>query len=402
MKSGKYYWEQKFEETKTLFEQRPEWMKDYDNDIPSAAFIKGLIAEYKPENILEIGAAAGWSAYYILEEALRHCDAGLTSVDIDTKLYYAPEKKIGSAFDENNPYFYDKWNLVTKKCSLEYLADCSDKKYDFVFIDASHFHPWAALDFLAVLPFLKEKAVVAFHDVFLNNISLGLRSSFWHPDSCVTAADSNRGPYVLYKFLEDEMTLSYDEHSPNIAALEFSSQKIDKYLRKILYSLKLPWEKIIISQQDTMRFYSLLIRYVNFIEKYFSCEWAEKFSDVIFSSFKDFADSLSSNSEFEKILRRLELLYIAKPESRIIFWGASVFLESFIQKSNLDNYNIIGVIDRNLSKKGQKISGYDIYQPEDIKELKPEVIISSVVNHKDINKYIRSYLKSVDYDCMVL
>ena len=72
MKNGREYWNLKIEETKELFAKRPVWMENFDNDFPSAAFIKGLISDYKPENMLEVGTAAGWAAYYMLEEALKY------------------------------------------------------------------------------------------------------------------------------------------------------------------------------------------------------------------------------------------------------------------------------------------------------------------------------------------
>ncbi len=400
MKYGKYYWEQKFESTKELFSKRPNWMSVYDNDIPSAAFIRGLIEEYKPQNILEIGAAAGWSAYYMLSEALSHNNSFLTSVDIDSKLYYASDKPVGAAFYEINPDFKDNWKLVTQKCALEYLSENNGGLYDFVFIDANHYHPWAALDFLSVIPFLKNGAVVVFHDVFLNCISLGLQSSYWHPP--LSGGDSNRGPYILYKLLDDEMVLSYDEFSPNVAALEFDSSKLDVYLSKILYSLYLPWEQVFFTEKECFSFYSLLISYVNFIQKYFSGVWADKFAQALFTSFKALKDSQNQNPEFEKILRRLELLYIAKPETKIMFWGASVFLEALLEQNELCNYNIIGIIDKNPDKKGQNLLGYNIFLPDDIPSLKPEVIIPSVINHNNVNQSVNSFLNSIGYDCMVL
>lgn len=401
MNSGKYYWDRKFEETKIVFSQRPDWMGVFDNDIPSAAFLKGLIEEYKPENILEIGAAAGWSAYYLLDEACRYKDAKMTSIDLSTKLYYQNEKTVGSAFFEKQPVFSDNWNLVTEKNALGYLSQYDGEKFDFVFIDANHLHPWAALDFIAVIPFLKENAIVAFHDVFLNKISMGLMPADWHPQDRLKGHDSNRGPYALYKFLEDEMTLSYDEKAPNIAALVYDSTKKDKYLRKILYSLMLPWEKVVHAQKDNFRFYSLLIEYVNYIENHFEECWSEKFADVLFSSFKSMS-LLDDNAEAEKILRRLELLYIARPETKIMFWGASLFANALISNNRLDAYNIIGIIDKSTEKVGTKIEEYPVYHPDDILTLKPEVIIPTAVNYANMSKNIRSYLDSIGYDCMVL
>ena len=93
MIKSEQYWECHHDSTLELFKKRPLWMKNYDNDYPSAIFIRGLISEYKPENLLEIGTAAGWAAYYIFEEALKHNNhAKLVSLDNIEFVYYNEEK----------------------------------------------------------------------------------------------------------------------------------------------------------------------------------------------------------------------------------------------------------------------------------------------------------------------
>ena len=65
---------------------------------------------------------------------------------------------------------------------------------------------------------------------------------------------------------------------------------------------------------------------------------------------------------------------------RIVFWGASLFLEDFIKRYELINDNVIGIIDKNPNKKGQFLGQYEIFCPEDLNRLKPEVIIITIVN----------------------
>ena len=64
----------------------------------------------------------------------------------------------------------------------------------------------------------------------------------------------------------------------------------------------------------------------------------------------------------------------------IVLWGASLFLEKFIKKYNVNSNNIIGIIDKNPVKKGKFIGQYEIFAPEDLKGLKPEKIIVTIIN----------------------
>lgn len=284
MNTGKYYWDRKIEETKKIFATRPEWMKNNDNDYPSAAFIKGLIEEYKPKNILEIGTAASWAAYYMLDEAIKYDNnVKLTSIDAFDILYFDNSKKVGAAFFEMKPDFINNWNLKNKTYPIDYLINCNEK-FDFVFIDANHKHPWACLDFLSVLPHLAKNAVVVFHDVNLNQITIGLMSGERHPSGTVNFKDREKGPYILYNTLKDLMTISYDEITPNIAALEVKN--VDKMLSKIYCALQVDWERCYQNERDLMFFYTILLKYVNFVEKYFGDEWAEKFAKTFFDKYK--------------------------------------------------------------------------------------------------------------------
>jgi cephalosporin hydroxylase len=286
MRTGKEYWDLKIEETIELFKTRPEWMGNNDNDYPSGAFIKGLIEDYKPKNMLEIGTAAGWAAYYMLDEATRHNkNAKLTSVDLSSDtLYYTPEKAVGDAFREMNPKFAKNWNLQTGQYAVDFLIKDNEEKYDFVFIDAHHYHPWASLDLLASLPHIKEDAIIVFHDSHLNQIALGLADGFRHPDWINTGQDQHKGPYVLYKLLEDQAVMSYDDITPNAFAIQLKNK--EDALSSIYCALNLNWEKCYYDDKTLMEFYSVLLKLVNLTNKYFGKQWAEKMSEVIFNKYE--------------------------------------------------------------------------------------------------------------------
>lgn len=63
---------------------------------------------------------------------------------------------------------------------------------------------------------------------------------------------------------------------------------------------------------------------------------------------------------FDNLLMQLESI----KNEKIVLWGASLFLKEFFKENSLANYNIIGIIDRDPEKWGQKINGYEIISPK--------------------------------------
>lgn len=74
----------------------------------------------------------------------------------------------------------------------------------------------------------------------------------------------------------------------------------------------------------------------------------------------------------------------------VIFWGASRFLEEFINKNDLHKYNIIGIIDKNRARQGETLGSYKIKAPEILDEHTSAYIIFSILNN---NAYIYTPLK---------
>lgn len=80
---------------------------------------------------------------------------------------------------------------------------------------------------------------------------------------------------------------------------------------------------------------------------------------------------------------------------RIIFWGASVFLKEFLKQYDLEKYKILGIVDMNPQKWGQKLGKYEIFSEEKINDLNPDCIIISIKNmttssNKSLVKHIKS------------
>lgn len=88
------------------------------------------------------------------------------------------------------------------------------------------------------------------------------------------------------------------------------------------------------------------------------------------------------NKKLKKILKN--------QESKMLLWGASLFIEEFIKVNQIENPNILGIIDKNSNRWGSKIAGYKILSPEQIKDVNVEKILLTV---KNSNELIYSDLK---------
>ncbi len=90
-----------------------------------------------------------------------------------------------------------------------------------------------------------------------------------------------------------------------------------------------------------------------------------------------------------------KLLFLLKySKKKIVFWGASCFLSNLLQKYNIKNKNILGIIDKNTQRHYKRMGDYTIYPVEQLKELKPDIVICSILNnHETVYPQIKAYLQ---------
>lgn len=121
-------------------------------------FINGLIRYFKPKKILELGVFFGGSSIIILNAIKDIEDSHLFSIDINNS------SSVGKCVDKYFKHLSNKWTLFKGGIAAEFLETIGND-IDFAMIDTAHFEPGEILDFLLVLPFLKEEAIVIFHDI---------------------------------------------------------------------------------------------------------------------------------------------------------------------------------------------------------------------------------------------
>ena len=98
------------------------------------------------------------------------------------------------------------------------------------------------------------------------------------------------------------------------------------------------------------------------------------------------------NIHFEELKKILD----RNKKEKIYFWGASLFLESFLETNSLNEYNIIGIIDKNPNRIGNKLYNYEIVSPEILENNNNNnlLIIMTIENNNIFAYYgIKNYLK---------
>ena len=121
-------------------------------------FLNGIVRKFRPHKIVEIGVNKGGSSIIILNAIDDINQAKLYSIDLNS------QKEVGECVNKYFPKFMKNWILFKGDLATAFLEKIGND-IDMVFIDTVHYQPGEILDFLMVLPFLKEEAIVIFHDI---------------------------------------------------------------------------------------------------------------------------------------------------------------------------------------------------------------------------------------------
>ncbi len=77
------------------------------------------------------------------------------------------------------------------------------------------------------------------------------------------------------------------------------------------------------------------------------------------------------------------LYLMLQNNKKIIFWGASLYLENFLKKYEINKKfypQIIGIIDTNSTRRGNFLGDYEIFSPDILKDCKVDEVILTVIN----------------------
>ncbi|MBQ7739355.1 MAG: class I SAM-dependent methyltransferase [Desulfovibrionaceae bacterium] len=226
------------------------------------SFLIGLLGKYRPKNIIEIGVSAGATTSMALEFIKRsNPDAKLTSLDISEKWYVDPNKQTGFLALEkyaNN----SSWKFQFGHYLPEFLATTTEQ-FDFCILDTVHSLPGEVLDFLAILPFMPDGAVLVVHDFHWHLYSNEVNDHATKAYATKVLLDTACGEKIICRDPQRPAVL------PNIAAL-IIDQNTRRYITNTFSSLSMPWQYALSDHEFQI--------YLQWYTHYYGVELAEVFT----------------------------------------------------------------------------------------------------------------------------
>lgn len=213
-----------------------------------ALFLCDLIEANRPRKCFEVGVASGMSTTFLLKALAKvGPETELVSVDISRQYYADRTKQVGYVVDEAIPELGCQYGLHFNHWSADAEEFAVDGKFDFVFIDAHHSHPWATLDTMLILPFVNQDGWIACHDIALHETPRFKRET---------------GPFHVYESFPAPKKKSQFENQ-NIGAFQLTGC-YRQYEEHLLASLSQAWTVSGVIKQSfydrifelTERFYS--------------------------------------------------------------------------------------------------------------------------------------------------
>lgn len=196
-----------------------------------SAFVCGLIRERNPKKILEVGVNKGGSTAVLLKTLeLLNSTAPLYSVDINADL---PAKQTLKLF----PELTDRLVLNCGRDVSAYLEEIGGD-IDFCILDTAHYLPGEVLNFLCILPYLKDGATVVIHDQ-VHHFDVDSPYIRLLGSTSVIACRVLHDTVVADKLVPDFAAFN-KFHSPNIASFTVT-EDTRRYVRDLFSALMLPW-----------------------------------------------------------------------------------------------------------------------------------------------------------------
>ena len=170
-------------------------------------FLNGVIRKFKPKKLLELGVAEGGSSIIILNAIKDIEDSHLYSIDL------IKDNMIGYCVKNIFKYLSNKWSLYTGNIPAKFMNKIGNN-IDMVFIDTVHSEPGEILDFLMALPFLKEEAIVIFHDIACQITVCGKKHT-----------RKNYAPYKIFNIIRG---IKFYPSGSNILTKDIGAIKLEK------------------------------------------------------------------------------------------------------------------------------------------------------------------------------
>ena len=275
------------DENKLLHSLDKTYIKFSEMSNEEREFLNAIILRRQPIKLLEIGVSAGASSVIMLNAIKNNPEAKLFSIDY-MKNWYKDKTKNSGFIVDNYPDLQNKWKLFTGGLSLNFLDEIG-KDIDLCLIDTVHSNPGELLDTLMVLPFLKDDAIIVFHDVNCHTFSGNVAECNplgEYTNNILFSAISGK-KYLQGNFIKGSPFSNIDKtpYFPNIGAIK-TSNETKKHVFEIFNLLTLKWTYLLTSEEE-----KVIIKYFS---KYYD-EYLIGYIKKVFVYQKDCFDYTNTN-----------------------------------------------------------------------------------------------------------
>jgi len=216
-------------------------------------FLNGIIRKFKPNKIIELGVGGGGSSIIILNAIDDFKNSKLYSIDLNSA------NSIGKCVDKYFPKFKRNWKLFKGNIATEYLETIGNN-IDIAMIDTAHFEPGEILDFLIILPFLKEEAIVIFHDIG-NQMTVSMDRNEW-------------APYIIFNAIRGKKYLPSGKY---ILKQDIGAIKLEKNQKKYYHD----YFRLLGGQWQYFPKEIHIKQFTKFIKKYYDAECLTMFEEAV-------------------------------------------------------------------------------------------------------------------------
>ena len=232
-------------------------------------YLNGMVRKFKPKKLVEIGVSGGGTSALMLNAIKDMPDAKLYSIDRYVNWYRGEGKKSGWAIEERFSELMNKWTFYTGVNTAEVIEKIGNN-IDFAYIDTVHKCPGEMINFLEILPFLKEEAIVVLHDTYMNFLA-----NYIYDKKIINYSNNQ-----LLCYIRGELILpSYGNEvfSRNIGGLKlYKNQK--NYLKHYFLALGTQW--VYMPEENDLK----ILR--DFYIKYYGEKLVEIYDDAVAKNIK--------------------------------------------------------------------------------------------------------------------
>jgi predicted O-methyltransferase YrrM len=225
------------------------------------SFICGIIRQYKPKHIVEVGVSGGGTTSVILNCIDKlEMDSKVVSVDLAYTYHKNTSRECGFQIKDAAKYLknVNKHQLFLGKRISEVIDDIviQNGKIDLLILDTIHFLPGELLDFLVCYPYLSDNAIVVLDDLL------------WAHGAENISGIATR---VLYDSVVADKFSPVDFSKANMAAFQINVDT-GKYINDSFLALFTPWH---------YQMHDEMIGYRRIISKFYDDEVLKIFDDAV-------------------------------------------------------------------------------------------------------------------------